>query len=37
MLQGDDAKRARDLLRKASKLAPDDKDIARDYRAAQKL
>lgn len=37
MLQGDDAKRARDLLRKASKLAPEDKDIARDYRAAQKL
>lgn len=37
LLQGDDAKRARDLLRKASKLAPEDKDIARDYRAAQKL
>ncbi|MBP6379147.1 MAG: tetratricopeptide repeat protein [Sphingorhabdus sp.] len=37
LLQGDDAKRARDLLRKASKLAPDDKEIARDYRAAQKL
>jgi cellulose synthase operon protein C len=37
MLQGEDPKRARDLLRKASKLAPDDKDIARDYRTAQKL
>ena len=37
LLHGDDAKRARDLLRKANKLAPDDKEIARDYRAAQKL
>jgi cellulose synthase operon protein C len=37
LLQGGDVKRARDLLRKASKLAPEDKDIARDYRAAQKL
>lgn len=37
LLQGDDAKRARDLLRKANKLAPSDKEIARDYRAAQKL
>jgi tetratricopeptide (TPR) repeat protein len=37
LLQGNDAKRARDLLRKASKLAPNDKDIARDYRAAQRL
>lgn len=37
LLQGDDAKRARDLLRKANKLAPDNKDIARDYRRAQKL
>lgn len=37
LLQGDDAKRARDLLRKANKLAPAEKDIARDYRAAQKL
>lgn len=37
LLQGDDIKRAHDLLRKANKLAPDDKDIARDYRAAQNL
>lgn len=37
LLQGEDAKRARDLLRKANKLAPEDKEIARDYRAAQKL
>ena len=37
LLQGDDAKRARDLLRKANKLAPSDKEIARDYRAVQKL
>lgn len=37
LLQGDDAKRARDVLRKANKLAPEDKAIARDYRAAQKL
>ncbi|MEQ1549617.1 tetratricopeptide repeat protein [Sphingorhabdus sp.] len=37
LMQGDDAKRARDLLRKASKLAPENEDIARDYRAAQKL
>lgn len=37
LLQGKDGKRARDLLRKATKLASGDKDIVRDYRAAQKL
>lgn len=37
LLQGSDARRARELLRKASKLAPGDRNIARDYRAAQKL
>lgn len=37
LLRGNDARRARDLLRKASKLAPDDSNIARDYRTAQKF
>jgi tetratricopeptide (TPR) repeat protein len=37
LLQGGDTKGARDLLRKASKLAPGNPEIARDYRAAQRL
>lgn len=37
LLERRDATGARDLLRKASKLAPDDGNIARDYRAAQRL